>query len=375
MKGGGAAQGPRGAEGRGAAARRSAMRGAAGAAGAALGPLMAFARRFPLAAYALRRLGVTAAMLFFLGLAVFGLMAAVPGDIIDEVLRQQIEAGGETLAPEQIEAMRADFGLDRPFFEQYFRWLGRALRGDLGVGLISRAPVTFLLGQRLLNTLLVNSISLAIVTASSFALGVYFSSKAGTRADVAVAFAALFLHAFPGLLVLMLLQLFAFVTGLFPVTGFPPFPFGEDPGAFVLSYVRHVFLLVLASFLGAIGGSLRTTRALMLDQLGQPYVTSLRMRGIAEWRVYFLHAFRNTLNPFITGTATLLAGLFGGSVILEIIFAFPGVGRLMFEAIQQQDVNLVMANLMFISALVMAGIAIADILLAVADPRIRYGKD
>ena len=340
-----------------------------------LSPFLALKRRFPLASYAVRRLWVTVVMLFFLGLAVFGLMALVPGDIVNEVINQQIMAGGDMLAPEQIDAMRAEFGLDRPFYVQYFRWLGRALQGDLGVGLISRAPVTFLLWQRLLNTLLLNSISLVIVTVTSFALGVYFSSKAGTRTDVAVTFVALFLHAFPGLLVLMLLQLFAFVSGLFPIIGFPPFPFGEDPGAFVLSYIHHVFLLVLASFLGAIGGSLRTTRALMLDQLGQPYVTSLRTRGIAEWRIYLLHAFRNTLNPFITGTATLLAGLFGGSVILEIIFAFPGVGRLMFEAIQQQDVNLVMANLMFISTLVMVGIAIADILLAVADPRIRYGKD
>ena len=343
--------------------------------GALISPLFAFKGRFPLVAYAIRRLGVTAVMLFFLGFGIFGLMALVPGDIVNQVINQQIMAGGDMLAPEQIEAMRAEFGLDQPFYTQYFRWLGRALRGDLGVGLISRAPVTFILGQRLLNTLLLNSISLVIVTITSFALGVYFSSKAGTRADIAVTFVALFLHAFPALLVLMLLQLFAFVSGLFPIIGFPSFPFHESPGAFVLSYIHHVFLLVLASFLGAIGGSLRTTRALMLDQLGQPYITSLRTRGIAEWRVYLLHAFRNTLNPFITGTATLLAGLFGGSVILEIIFAFPGVGRLMFEAIQQQDINLVMANLMFISTLVMVGIAIADILLAVADPRIRYGKD
>ena len=343
--------------------------------GVLINPFLAFKRRFPLVSYALRRLWVTAVMLFFLGLAIFGLMALVPGDIVYNMMYDQIMAGGEMLDREQIEAMRADFGLDRPFYMQYFRWLGRALRGDLGVGLISRAPVTFILWQRLLNTLLLNSISLVIVTVTSFALGVYFSSKAGTRTDVGVTFVALFLHAFPGLLVLMLLQLLAFVTGLFPILGFPPFPFHENPGAFVMSYMHHVFLLVLASFLGAIGGSLRTTRALMLDQLGQPYITSLRTRGIAEWRVYLLHAFRNTLNPFITGTATLLAGLFGGSVILEIIFAFPGVGRLMFEAIQQQDINLVMANLMFISTLVMVGIAIADILLAVADPRIRYGKD
>jgi peptide/nickel transport system permease protein len=173
----------------------------------------------------------------------------------------------------------------------------------------------------------------------------------------------------------MLLQLFASVTGLFPVTAYPPFPFAVAPAKFVFSYAHHVFLPLFAAFLGGIGGTLRMVRATMLDQLGQPYITSLRARGIAEWRIYFAHAFRNTLNPYITGSANMLAGLFSGSLILEIIFAYPGIGRLMYEAVMQQDVNLVLANIMFISFLVLAGMALADILLALVDPRIRYGKE
>ena len=353
-------------------------------------PLRFLKGRFPLLFYVLGRLFAMAAMLFFLGLAVFGLMALAPGDIVDQVMMQQIfsgRAGGDAgfgggmamderfLGPEQFAAMRAELGLDQPFYVQYFRWLRRViLYGDLGVGLISRAPVSFLIWSRLLNSLLLNSISLVFITVFSFALGVYFSSKAGGRSDLAVCFISLVLHAFPGLLLLILLQLFAAATGLFPVTGYPPFPFSEDPAAFALSYAHHIFLPLLAAFLGGLGGTLRMIRAMMLDQLGQPYITSLRTRGIAEWRVYLTHAFRNTLNPFITGSANMLAGLFSGSLILEIIFAYPGIGRLMYEAVMQQDVNLVMANLMFISALVLAGMAIADILLALADPRVRYGK-
>ena len=120
---------------------------------------------------------------------------------------------------------------------------------------------------------------------------------------------------------------------------------------------------------------MRTIRATMLDQLGQPYITSLRSRGITEKRVYFNHAFRNTLNPYITGSANLLASLFSGSLVLEIIFAYPGIGRLMYEAVLQEDINLVLSNLMFISFLVLTGMVIADILLAVVDPRIRFGKE
>jgi peptide/nickel transport system permease protein len=344
----------------------------------------ALKKRFPLFSYVLNRLLTMAVMLFLLGLAVFGLMALAPGDIVDQIMMQQLFNSAETkssvdnrnFSADQFAAYRREFGLDQPFYIQYFRWLNRVIiHGDLGVSLISRAPVSFLIASRLLNSLLLNIISLVLITVFSFALGVYFSTKAGTRTDLAVTFIALTLHAFPGLLMLILLQLFASVSRLFPVTAYPPFLFSEAPAKFVFSYTHHIFLPLLASFLGGIGGTLRMIRATMLDQLGQPSITSLRSWGIAEWRVYFAHAFRNTLNPYITGSANLLASLFSGSLILEIIFAYPGIGRLMYEAVLQQDINLVLANIMFISFLVLTGMALADILLALVDPRIRYGKE
>ncbi|MCL2759443.1 MAG: ABC transporter permease [Treponema sp.] len=349
-----------------------------------LKPLHLFKRRFPLLSYIVNRLLTMLIMLFLLGLAVFGLMALAPGDIVDQIMMQQLfsenqgRAGQnwQAMTDDQLAARRAELGLDQPFYVQYMRWLNRVVvHGDLGVSLISRAPVSFLLSTRIVNSLILNLISLVFITIFSFALGVYFSTKAGTRADYAVTFFALLLHAFPGLLLLILLQLFASVSGLFPVTAYPPFPFAEAPAKFVFSYMHHIFLPLLSAFLGGIGGSLRMIRATMLDQLGQPYITSLRSRGIAEWRIYFAHAFRNTLNPYITGSANLLAGLFSGSLILEIIFAYPGIGRLMYEAVTQQDINLVLANIMFISFLVLVGMALADIILALIDPRIRYGKE
>ena len=349
-----------------------------------LKPLRIFKQRFPLLSYIINRLITMTVMLFLLGFAVFGLMALAPGDIVDQIMMQQMfnenqgKAGQnwQTMTDDQLAARRAELGLDKPFYQQYFLWLKRVIvEHNLGVSLISRAPVSFLLSTRIINSLILNIISLVFITIFSFALGVYFSTKAGTKADYAVTFFALVLHAFPGLLLLILLQLFASVSGLFPVTAYPPFPFSQAPGKFVFSYMHHIFLPLFASFLGGIGGSLRMIRATMLDQLGQPYITSLRSRGIAEWRVYFAHAFRNTLNPYITGSANLLAGLFSGSLILEIIFAYPGVGRLMYEAVLQQDINLVLANIMFISFLVLTGMVLADIMLALVDPRIRYGKE
>jgi peptide/nickel transport system permease protein len=346
-------------------------------------PVYRFRQRFPLPAYVLSRIVTMAVTLFILGLVVFLLMELAPGDIVSQLMMQQLmgteassRGADRNFSVEQMAAQRADLGLDRPFYEQYFRWLGRVvLHGDLGISLISRAPVSFLIVSRLFNSVLLNIISLVLITVFSFLLGVYFSTKAGTRADLAVTFFALVLHAFPGILLLILLQLFASVTGLFPVTAYPPFPFSEAPGRFVFSYAHHIFLPLLSAFLGGIGGTLRMIRATMLDQLGQPYITSLRSRGIAEWRIYLCHAFRNTLNPYITGSANMLAGLFSGSLILEIIFAYPGIGRLMYEAVIQEDINMVLANIMFISFLVLLGMVLADILLALVDPRIRYGKE
>jgi peptide/nickel transport system permease protein len=348
-------------------------------------PFVLFKKKAPLASYILARVCVMAVMLFLLGFAVFALMALAPGDIISQMILDQLSSQGDAaaasaraqgLAGEWASELRAEFGLDKPFYMQYFRWLNQVIvKGDLGVSLISRAPVTFLISTRLWNSLLLNLISLVLITFFSFLLGVYFSTKAGTKTDLAVTFIALALHAFPGILLLILLQLTAFLTGLFPVTAYPPFPFRDSPARFVFSYAHHIFLPLAASFLGGIGGTLRIVRAMMLDQLGQPYITSLRSRGIAEWRIYLVHAFRNTLNPFITGSANMLAGLFSGSLILEIIFAYPGIGRLMYEAVMQQDVNLVLANVMFISFLVLVGMVASDICLALADPRIRYGSE
>lgn len=340
----------------------------------------------PLLSFIVTRLITMAVILFVLGFVVFGLMELAPGDIVDQLMTQQLFSGtsgnsvpmnhsSDNFSTNQYELMRQDLGLDKPFYIQYFMWLERVFHGDLGTSLISRAPVAFLIKSRLINSVILNLISLVFITLFSFILGVWFSSKAGTKTDLVATFFALVLHAFPGILMLILLQLFASVTGLFPVTGYPDFPFSEAPGKFVFSYAHHVFLPLLAAFLGGIGGTLRTIRATMLDQLGQPYITSLRSRGLSEKRIYFNHAFRNTLNPYITGSANLLASLFSGSLVLEIIFAYPGIGRLMYEAVLQEDINLVLSNLMFISFLVLAGMVIADIILAIVDPRIRYGRE
>ena len=322
-------------------------------------PAKAFKAKAPLASFITGRIITMLVLLFLLGFALFGLMELAPGDIVDQMMTQQLltntdnpgaknstsSMGGsgaqeKNITTEQMNALRAELGLDKPFYVQYVKWLKRVIvNHDLGTSLISKAPVGFLIKSRLWNSVLLNLIALVFITTFSFLLGVFFSSKAGTRLDVGATFFALFFHAFPGILLLILLQLFASITNLFPVTGYPDFAFKDAPMKFTFSYMHHVFLPLLASFLGGLGGTMRMIRATMLDQMGMPYIFALRSRGISEKRVYLNHAFRNTLNPYITGSANLLAGLFSGSLVLEIIFAYPGIGRLMYDAVLQEDIN------------------------------------
>lgn len=353
-------------------------------------PWKKFRKKSPLLSFIVSRICTMFFLLFMLGFALFGLMELAPGDIVDQMVSQQImnsvqgqgsktqnvnRQNNDFFENQQVEQMRAEFGLDKPFYIQYFKWLKRVIVDhDLGLSLISRTPVSFLINSRIWNSVLLNLISLVFITIFSFLLGVYFSSKAGTKTDTAVTFFALFFHAFPGILLLILLQIFASITSLFPVTAYPDFSLGDNPFKFTFSYIHHIFLPLLASFLGGAGGTMRMIRSTMLDQMSLPYIFALRSRGISEKRIYLNHAFRNTLNPYITGSANLLASLFSGSLVLEIIFAYPGIGRLMYEAVTQQDINLVLANSMFISSLVLVGMLVSDILLAFVDPRIRYSE-
>lgn len=339
-----------------------------------------YKQKHPLSAFIISRTFSMILTLYILGFLVFGLMELAPGDVVDSyVVKEIMNVEGRSTEvdfdEERIEAMKRRLGLDKPFYEQYHNWIGRVLLyGDLGRSLISRTPVLFLVRTRIVNSLILNLLSLFFITTLSFALGIYFSSKAGTKFDYITGGVMMILHAFPWILMLIAMQIFAAATGLFPITAYPDFPYSEAPVKFVFKFSHHIILPLIAAFLSGIGGTVRMIRATMLDQLNQPYITSLRSRGIDEKRIFFNHAFRNTLNPYITSSANLLAGLFSGSLILEIVFSYPGIGKLMYDAVIQEDINLVLTNIMFISFLVLVGMLISDILLALVDPRIRYSK-
>jgi len=341
-------------------------------------PLLRLRRRFPVFAYVANRAAIYAVMLLAIGFVVFGLMALMPGDLADQIAARFNVLGlspeDPQITPEQLEYLRAHMGLDAPWQVQYLRWVAGALRGDFGTDHEGRTPVAFLIRQRLFNTALLNAVSFAITSALAFALGILFSARPGSRADFAATSFALFLYAIPPLAVMLGLQVFARTTWLFPVAGLPVRSMAPNLAAFALMYAHHIFLLVVANFAFGFGPTLRMVKMLMSDEIGKPYVLALRSRGMAERSVLFRHAFRNALNPFISWGGVQIIGLLSGSVMLEMVFAFPGIGRLMMQAAQRQDGNVIMAVIMVVAATVLVVMLVADIALAFLDPRIRYGK-
>lgn len=338
-------------------------------------------RNTSLLKFILNRIMVMLFMLFLLGFSVFGLMSLAPGDIVESYVSSYLfnttsDNVDNQFSEELVSEVKARLGLDKPFYVQYFRWLKQVfIERDLGKSLIHRAPILFLIKQRMINSLVLNLISLLVLTVLSFMLSIFFASLGTSKYDVIIALCAIILRSIPAVLLLTLLQLFSALSGWFPIIGYPDFSFLQEPIRFIFSYSYHIFIPLLGAFLSGIGSTLRYVRATMLDQLGKPFITLIRSRGVSENRILYSHAFRNTLNPYITSSATLIASLFSGSLIMEVIFSYPGMGRLTYEAARQEDINLVVANLMFISILVLTGILIADLLLAIVDPRIRYKKE
>ena len=208
----------------------------------------------PLYSFIVKRTFTIFTMLFVLGLILFGLIALAPGNIVDNYVIQQIfssEGVGseEQFSEEAIAAAKARLGLDKPFYVQYVQWLKQVfIDRDLGRSFISRAPILFLVQQRMINTLVLNTLSLIVLTVLSFSISIVLSAFSTSKYDFFIAFTAILLSSIPGILILTLLQLFAASTGLFPITGYPPFSFVEAPLQFIFSYSYHIFIPLLGSF-------------------------------------------------------------------------------------------------------------------------------
>ncbi len=315
--------------------------------------------------YILKRILQTIPLLVFVSIISFFIIRLSPVDPLGE-LRLNPSISQETLEKEQ-----KRLGLDKPIYIQYFLWAKSFVKGDLGYTSAGE-KVSRKLAERIPNTLLLTSIVIITTWLAGIPLGLLGAIKQKSIADRLLTLLTSMGMAIPSFFFAILLLIFAVKTGWFPVGGLTSYNFSEmNLIEKVFDISKHVFLPALVLFTISLSGLQRQMRANTLEVLDSDYIKYARAKGLSEKRIIFKHALRNAINPMITLLGFEFAGLLSGAALTEYVFQYPGLGRLILEAVMKSDINLVMASLMIGAFMLVLGNLIADILLIITDPRIR----
>ena len=318
-------------------------------------------------AYILRRLLQMIPLLFGVTFITFALINIIPGSPVQRL------RDNPKIRPEAAIELEKQLGLDKPWPERYVFWLGDLVRGDLGVSMYNRLPIADRIWAVIPNTLLLAVVSLTVALLVAVPLGIYSAVKHRSLFDHSATVGAVAMYAMPDFwLALLLVALFSLK---FREWGLPSLPVGgmvdARGGGSLLDRIEHLILPVAALALIQIGGWSAYIRSSMLEVLRQDYVRTADSKGLPRKTVLYVHAFKNAFLPLVTIVGLALPGLFGGALIIETIFAWPGMGRLTYEAVGRRDYTMIMATTLMFSVLTMVSNLIADVLYATLDPRIR----
>ncbi len=288
----------------------------------------------------------------------------------------ELQTNLNPLATEAVKAKLDElYGLDKPILEQYIDWLSRIVRFDFGYSMSSDArPVLDKILERLPLTLSMNVISLFLTLIIALPIGIISAYKQGTFLDKFLTVLVFLGFAMPSFwLALLCMLYFGIDLAWFPISGLTSFNY-DSLSTFdkIKDLAWHLTMPILIGTVGSIAGASRFARSSMLEVLRQDYILTARAKGLSETKILFHHAFRNALLPIITLLGLSIPGLIGGSVIIESIFALPGLGQLFYNGVMSRDYPLIMGNLVIGAVLTLLGNLIADISYALADPRIRY---
>jgi len=311
-------------------------------------------------AYILRRIVATIPVMAIVALFVFSLLYIAPGDPAAVI-------AGDQATPDDVERIRASLGLDRPFLVRFGEWAFRIIQGDLGVSIFTNLPVVTMIKQRIEPTLSLMVVTLCLALVIAIPMGVVAAWKQGTTIDRFVMGFAVLGFSVPVFVVgYLLAYVFALELDWLPVQGYTPLSEG------VPYWLENLILPAVA--LGGVYIALiaRITRASMLEVLSQDYIRTARAKGAGQVSILFMHALKNAAVPIVTVVGIGFAGLIGGAVVTESVFAIPGLGRLTVDAILRRDYPVIQGVVLLFSFMyVIVNLAI-DILYTVFDPRIRY---
>ena len=312
--------------------------------------------------YAARRIAASVPVLLLVTLISFSMMHLVPGDPA-----AAIAGSGATNA--EVEAIRLQLGLDKPFLVQLATWFGGLLQGDLGRSILLNRPVWQAIVERLPITLPLALFALALTLLIGVPAGVIAALRANTWIDQAVTGLAMLGVSVPSFwLALMLIVLFGVHLEWLPTGGFVPF--GEDP----VGWARSMVLPSISLALLQIGLLARITRGTMLEVLRQDYVRTARAKGLPGWMVIGKHALKNVMVPVVTVIGISFGLLLSGSIVIETVYGMPGIGRLIANAIFGRDYPVIQGGLLLTGTILVLLNLVVDLLYAVIDPRVRYGS-
>jgi peptide/nickel transport system permease protein len=312
--------------------------------------------------YIARRLLAVMGLLLAMSMLIFGIVHVLPGNVAYTIL-------GEFATPAAVAVLQQKLGLNDPLVVQYWRWLSAMLHGDFGQSLVMDRPAGPVIFDALGRSAILASISFCLVASIGISLGVYAATHQGTRGDRLLAFAQFLFIAVPDFFwAILAILVFASALNWLPATGYTPF--GQTG---VVDWLAHLVLPVSVLTLGLLAHISRMTRSSLLEVLASRYVLAARAKGLSERVVLRRHALPNALLPTITILAIDVGLLMGGVVVIETVFAFPGLGRLLVFAIERHDLPLLQAGMMVITAIYAIANLCADLSYAFLNPRIRFG--
>ncbi len=326
-----------------------------------------------MARYMVRRILNIIPLILLATLIAFSIMQAAPGGPENFLLQSEQDA---RIDPARLEKLREKWGLNDPIHVQYYRWVTNVMVGDFGDSFFQGRPVAEVIAEALPNTIRLNLIVLALIYGISIPLGVISAVKQYSVLDYIVTSIAFIGQAAPVQWVaLMAIYGIAMKSGnLIPTNGIATPGVNWDDGFWVVvaDRAKYMVLPVLVSTFSGLTGLTRYMRASMLEVLKEDYVRTARAKGLSDRVVIYKHALRNALLPIITISGGLLSNLVSGSVIIEFIFSWPGIGRVGYDAVIQRDYPVVMAILLMSAVMLLVGYLLVDIAYVFVDPRIKY---
>ncbi len=323
--------------------------------------------------YLARRMGYMVVLLVLVSIVAFAIITLPPGDYVTTQIAN-LEASGAEVDEALLENLRHEYGLDKPLYVQYGLWIWKFLHGDFGRSFLYNRPVNELIGERLTLTMIISVLTLIFTYAVAVPIGIFSATNQYSLLDYTFSFVGFIGLAMPNFLLALILMFVGFKYFGFNMGGLFTLQFASAPWSWAkfADLLKHVWVPIVVIGMGSTASIIRVMRATVLDELRKQYVVTARAKGVDEKKLLIKYPVRIAINPIISTIGWTLPTIVSGSTVTSIVLGLPTTGPVLVTSLLSQDMYLAGSFIMFLSILTVIGTIISDILLAAADPRIRY---